>query len=78
MTEPEKNQVLYLVLRDSGARCGEVMSSQNVIAESSVWHVHCENLHNYSVVIDALGSISVHPIPYEDISPEGLPERLPQ
>lgn len=69
MTEPQRNQVLYLIIRDSGATCNEVMSSQNVISESGVWHAHCEKIHNYSVAIDDLGSISVHPIKYEDFTP---------
>lgn len=69
MREPQRNQVLYLIIRDSGATCSEVMSSQNVIAESGVWHAHCEKIHNYSVVIDDLGSISVDPIKYEDFTP---------
>lgn len=69
MTEPQRNQVFYLIIRDSGAKCTEVVSSQYMIAESSAWHAHCEQTRNYSIVIDELGGTSVHPIPYEDVAP---------
>jgi hypothetical protein len=69
MTEPERNQIFYLIIRDAGAKCTEVMSSQYLIAESGVWHAHCGETQTYSIVIDEFGEPSVYPIPYEDLAP---------
>lgn len=66
MPEPERNQIFYLIIRDAGAKCTEVESSQYLIAESGAWHAHCGETQTYSIVIDAFGSISVYPIPYGD------------
>lgn len=69
MTEPQRNHILYLIIRDTGSRCTEVVSSEHIIAESSVWHAYCANAQNYSVSIDSFGSTSVRSIPYEDVAP---------
>ena len=72
MTEPERNQIFYLIIRDAGAECTQVMSSQYLIAESRVWHAHCDEAQSYSIVIDDLGTTSVHPIPNEDVFPDSI------
>lgn len=75
MTEAERNQIFYLIIRDAGAKCTEIMSSRYLIAESGVWHAHCGQAQTYSIVIDDFGSISVYPIPYGDFtSPMEIPE----
>lgn len=68
MREPERKQIFYLIIRDVGAKCTEVMSSQYLIAESGVWHAHCGKTHTYSIVIGDFGSISVYPVPYGDFT----------
>ncbi|MGH8222640.1 MAG: hypothetical protein ACREQZ_06675 [Woeseiaceae bacterium] len=68
MSEPERNQIFYLIIRDTGAQCLEVKSSQYLIAESGAWHAHCGEAQTYSIVIDAFGSTSVYPIPYGDFA----------
>jgi hypothetical protein len=69
MTEAERNQVFYLIIRDADVECAEVIGSQYLLAENDVWHVHCDELQNYAVVIDDYGSTSVHSIPYRDLPP---------
>ena len=69
MTEPQRNHILYLIIRDTGSKCTEVMSSEQIIANSSVWHAYCADAQNYSISIDSFGSTSVRSIPYEDVAP---------
>ena len=69
MTEPRRNQILYLIIRDADAHCTEVLNSEYLTAESGVWHVHCVDANSYSVAIDNFGGTSVRPIPYEDVAP---------
>ena len=63
MSEPERNQIFYLMIRDAVAKCSEVESSQYLIADGA-WLAHCGETQTYSVVIDAFGSTSVYPIPH--------------
>lgn len=49
MTEPQRNQTLYLIIRDAGAKCTEVVSSQYFAAASGVWHSDCGNAQNFSI-----------------------------
>lgn len=76
MTEAERNQLFYLIIRDTDVECAEIIGSQYLLAESGVWHVHCDELQNYAVVIDDYGSTSVHPIPYRDLAPALAEEPL--
>ena len=76
MTEPQRNHILYLIIRDTGSKCTEVMSSEHIIAESAVWHAYCADAQNYSISIDSFGSTSVRSIPYEDVAPGILIEPL--
>jgi hypothetical protein len=76
MTEPQRNQIFYLIIRDTGAKCTEVMSSEYFIAENAVWHAHCADAQNYLIAIDDSGNNSVRPIAYEDVAPDIFTEPL--
>ena len=66
MPAPYRNRIFHMILRDVGAECPDVVSSQNPVAEISTWHAHCGETRTYSIVIDELGRTSVYPIPYGD------------
>jgi hypothetical protein len=66
MSEPHRNHILFMILRDAGAECAEVIGSQHLADDISTWHAHCGEIHTYSIVIDDLGSSTVYPIPYGD------------
>ena len=66
MSEPHRNHILFMILRDAGAECAEVIGSQHLADDISTWHAHCGEIYTYSIVIDDLGSSTVYPIPYGD------------
>lgn len=66
MSEPHRNHLLFMILRDAGAECAEVIGSQHLADDISTWHAHCGEILTYSIVIDDLGSTTVYPILYGD------------
>ena len=76
MSESHRNNTLLMILRDVGAECGEVISSQHLAAEISAWRADCGDALMYSVVFDAFGATKIYPIPYGDFG-TGAPLTVP-
>lgn len=69
LTEAHRNSTLLMILRDVGAACTEVLSSQHLAETLRTWRTDCGGTQTYSVVFDAYGETTVYPIPIGDFSP---------